>query len=102
MCKTDKAIQKIQNYVESYCSVLNVPCETDLFKKRSYRRWAACEICDLIASHPFDDVDTIIEDFMFLIMAYMSFDHSDKCNMIFKSALETAETMLIYLDQKEN
>ena len=68
MCKTDNAIQRIQNYVESYCSVLNVPCGTDLFKKRSYRRWAAYEICDLIASHPFDDVDAIIEDFMLDIM----------------------------------
>lgn len=76
MCKTDNAIQRIQNYVESYCSVLDIPCGTDLFKKRSYRRWAAYEICDLIASHPFDNVDAIIEDFMFLIMAYMSFDHA--------------------------
>lgn len=102
MCKTDNAIPRIQNYVESYCSVLDIPCGTDLFKKRSYRRWAAYEICDLITSHPFDNVDAIIEDFMFLIMAYMSFDHSDQCNMVFNSALETAETLLIYLDQKEN
>lgn len=102
MCKTDNAIPRIQDYIESYCSVLDIPCGTDLFKKRSYRRWAAYEICDLIMSRPFDNVDAIIEDFMFLMMACMSFDHSDQCNMVFNSALETAETLLIYLDQKEN
>lgn len=102
MCKTDNAIPRIQDYIESYCSVLDIPCGTDLFKKRSYRRWAAYEICDSIMNRPFDNVDAIVEDFMFLMMACMSFDHSDQCNMVFHCALETAEALLIYLNQKEN
>lgn len=101
MQKTDNVTSRIQSYIEQHCSIPNTPCNTNLFKKRSYRRWAAYEVYNLILDKPFEDANTIIEDFIFLLMAYNTFDHSDQCSMVFHCALETAETLLIYLNQKE-
>lgn len=101
MCETDIAIGVIEQYINEH---LLAPCATwdkYEFKKRSYERWAAYEICEKIMDSPLEDPSSIIETFMLEAQYY-----ADICELrsdsiftlnrsfIFQCAANIAEELL--------
>ena len=92
MCDVDTALAVIQSYIlDNY---LNSDADTrDLdFQMKSYRQWAAYEICNLIMDRPYENPVNIIDEFMLKMSVYINYD-SD--NIIFQTALKTAEELIL-------
>lgn len=67
---------------------------TDIFEERSYARWAATEIAEMLMDRPHEFPDLIIEEFIFkmVVMEYATDD--PKKSRIFSVAKETAKDIL--------
>lgn len=101
MCETDIAIGVIEQYINEHLLAPYATWDKYEFKKRSYERWAAYEICEKIMDSPLEDPSSVIETFMLGAQYY-----ADICELrsdsiftlnrgfIFKCAASTAEKLL--------
>ena len=55
MCETDIAIGVIEQYINEHLLAPYSTLDKYEFKKRSYERWAAYEICEKIMDSPLED-----------------------------------------------
>lgn len=65
-----------------------------IFEERSYARWAAIEIADMLMDRPYEDPDTIVESFMLRMQLYSIVEEDPRKAKIFEIAKETAEDIL--------
>lgn len=64
------------------------------FEDRSYARWAAMELAERLMDRPYEDADTIVEEFM-LRMALLAHITEDPTKQrLFSIARDTAEDIL--------
>lgn len=101
MCETDIAIEVIEQYINEHLLAPYATWDKYEFKKRSYERWAAYEICEKIMDSPLEDPSSVIETFMLKAQYY-----ADICELrsdsiftlnrgfIFKCAANIAEELL--------
>lgn len=67
---------------------------TLIFEDRSYARWAATEIAEMLMDRPYDDPDLIVQEFMLKMMALENTTRDPAKKRIFNIAIETAEDIL--------
>ena len=93
MCNADTAVFTIQKYINEHLSSPSLDLSEHEFRKRSYQRWAAYEICNRILDKPFNDPIIIIEIFMFEMTLYVCYCENEQRSFIFQNAVETAEEL---------
>lgn len=85
----------IINYMEENLFEPKQNWPKDEFYRRSYSRWAANEILELVLKHPFDAAHSLIEGFFFQMLYFSHLSKSESANLIFSIAMETAEDILL-------
>lgn len=98
MCSIDTALARIQYYVDEYLSVPDFSWDKYNFKKRSYQRWAAYEICNQIMDKPYEDSVVVVETFILEMTVYACYGKDEQCSFIFQNAIETAKDILSLLN----
>ena len=93
MCDVDTSVAVIRSYIEKNLFNPSFSWPRDEFRKRSYQRWAAYEICSRIMDKPFNDPIVVIENFIFDMAMYACYGE-EKYAFIFQSAIETAEELI--------
>ena len=79
---TDIAVQKVLQYVNEQLFEPDSKWPIDILEQRSYARWAAYEIAQLILDNPFESPDYIVEQFRLQMLIFSHvFDESDGHNM---------------------
>ena len=66
----------------------------DVFEERSYARWAAMEIWQMLMDRPHEEADAIIEEFMLKMAIYSECVEDARKRRIFRIAKNTAEDIL--------
>lgn len=94
MCNIDSAISIIQNYIYENLFEPALSWNELEFKKRSYQRWAAYEICNRLMDRPLDNPIRVIDSFIFEISAYGEAENP-KSNFIFQSVAEVAKELIL-------
>ncbi len=90
------AISLILKFIEIYLFPPAFSWNKQEFKKRSYERWAADEICERIMDHPFDPPLDTIENFIFEMYIFACFsDEDEQRTFIFQTAVEIAEELAL-------
>lgn len=65
------------------------------FNQRSYARWAAAELVNLISDHPFVPADITVEKFIIQCSYYADcFNENTKQNLMFSVARDVASDIL--------
>lgn len=95
MCDADTAVSIISEYTGKYLFSPFFSWDKYEFKKRSYRQWAAYEICHRIMDHPLEDPINVMEEFMFEMAMYACYGEDESRSFIFQSAVETAEELIL-------
>lgn len=90
----DVAAQKIMDYIDEF--LFEYPCDVDkqIFKERSYSRWAAFYIVEQLMSNPFVAPDDIIEEFIIKWTIFSCINKDTEANFVFTIASDTAEELL--------
>lgn len=91
---TEIAIQKILECLEENLFEPHYAWPHNSFEERSYSRWAAIEIANLLMDRPYECPDTIVEEFMLKMMYLENTTDDPKKNRIFGIAYRTAEDIL--------
>jgi len=87
----DKAVTTILRYLEECLFEPTKDWPKEEFKKRSYERWAACEIVESLMDHPFTTADILIDEFIFKMIFFAHLAKERKQQFIF--AIDVAETI---------
>lgn len=90
----DVAAQKIMNYIDKYLFEPRCDWDKQIFKERSYSRWAAFYILEQLMSNPFVDSDDIIEEFIIKWTLFSCINEDTETNTVFTIASDTAEELL--------
>lgn len=88
------AIQKIMQCLEENLFEPNVGWPKEAFEERSYARWAAIELAEILMDRPYEFPDLIIEEFMFKMDFLARTSGDPKRKRIFSIAKSTAEDIL--------
>ncbi len=93
------AVVTICNAVEKYWIEPSLSWPMYEFKRRSYQRWAAEEICTRIMNNPFDDIGDTIDTYIIeMELCRCKSESSDSkeidSTFIFTIAIETAEDIM--------
>lgn len=64
------------------------------FEKRSYERWAAIELMENILDRPTESPELVAEEFILKMRIYFSIADDVNVNIIFQTAIQTAEDIL--------
>lgn len=67
---TDLSVQTLLRYVDEHLFEPDRKWPLDIFEQRSYERWAAFEMIELIFNNPTKDPKTLIEMFSLEMMSY--------------------------------
>ena len=89
----------IIEYMENYLFEPRKNWPAYWFEQRSFQRWAANEILELIMDHPLDSPDLIIDGFQLKMILFSCMTQSTKASQIFSIARETAESILFKLEE---
>lgn len=85
------AAMTIMRYIEEYLFEPEWSWPQAEFYRRTYSRWAAYEILELVLDHPFIPADVVIDEFM-LKMLYLSHTAENVNNSImFSIAADAAD-----------
>lgn len=87
----DRAIAKIENYMDECLSDLDINWPIEDFQQRSYARWAAIEILNALMDHPFEPVTDVIEEFQVKMEAFACLAKDMDVSVMFSVAYDTAE-----------
>ncbi len=90
----ESAVSVIERLISGYQAEPPLPDNEHAFKKRSYSRWAAYEILNLIMDRPLDDPIGIVISFMLSAEIYSYECRNPESRYIFTIAKETAEDIL--------
>lgn len=90
----DEAIQKIQRYLEGCLVEPERNWPKDLFRERSYERWAIHEILSLILDNPFREAELIVWQFALQMECFLHIAESSTTKTMFTVAENTAEEIL--------
>lgn len=95
MCDSELAISIIQEYIEQHLFSPSFSWPKDEFKKRSYAQWAAYEIINRIMDKPYEMPIYVIENYIFEMAMYAHYGEDEYRNLIFQTAVETAEELAL-------
>lgn len=66
----------------------------DIFEERSYARWAAYEIAEMLMDRPYESPDDIIQEFSLKMQVMSAIATDPEKSRIFLIAADTAEDIL--------
>lgn len=90
----DEAIVAIREYMDEHLFEPQISWSKQLFMERSYERWTAIELLQLIMDRPFDPPDMVIENFIFEMASYSQIEELSTGHSMFAVAARTAEDIL--------
>lgn len=64
------------------------------FNQRTYSRWAANEILELVIDNPLTQPSMVIDEFLVKMSYYSCMSENQNINIIFSTAVDTAEDIL--------
>jgi hypothetical protein len=82
------------DYMEKYLKVPSTTWPVLLFNHRSYSRWAATEIIELLMDNPFESEITLVESFMMKMERLERVNPWTSRRFIFAIAKDAAEDIL--------
>lgn len=88
------AAQKIMNYINRYLFEPQCDWDEQMFKERSYSRWAAFYILEQLMTNPFVAPDDIIEEFIIKWTLFSCVNEDTEANRVFTIASDTIEELL--------
>lgn len=97
----DVAAQKIMNYIDKYLFEPQCDWDKQIFKERSYSRWAAFYILEQMMSNPFIAPDDIIEDLIIKWTLFSCINEDTEANTVFTIASDTAEELLKIIEKEK-
>ncbi len=87
-----EAVDKIRWFMTLPEACPGLPWDKD-FEERSYIQWACDELIQDIMSDPCASVDMTIDTFWFRMLQYLHYASSPKMRMVFRVAMDTADTI---------
>lgn len=85
------------NYLDECLFEPRITWPKDEFNRRSYSRWAAGELLEIILDNPFKDSKDIIEGFIIQMLYFSYLANNEKASGIFIVAMDVAEDILMML-----
>lgn len=89
-----EAAQAIIDYIAEYLFEPDANWPKSWFNQRTYSRWAANEILELIIDNPLTSPMIIIDEFLVKMSYYSCVSENQNVNIIFSTAVDTAEDIL--------
>lgn len=90
----DLAVHRILECLEENLFEPNRTWPDAVFERRSYSRWAAYEITEMIMARPYEDPDILIQEFMLKMMVLENSTSDKHKKRIFNIAIDAAEDIL--------
>lgn len=91
----DVAVSITMRYIDENLFEPRIRWSKVEFSRRSYARWAAHEILEVLMDHPFDDSEILIEDFIIKMFYCIHVaENNDKSSFVFVTAIDVAEDIL--------
>lgn len=90
----EEAAQAITDYIEEYLFEPDANWPKSWFNQRTYSRWAANEILELIIDNPLTSPMIIIDEFLIKMSYYSCMSENQNISIIFSTAVDTAEDIL--------
>lgn len=91
----DVVVTTVMQYINEHLFEPRINWSKVEFRRRTYSRWAAYEIIELLMNHPFDDSELVVEDFILKMFYCLHVaEGNNKSDFVFLSAIEVAEDIL--------
>lgn len=87
----------VMNYIDDQLFEPKINWPREEFSRRSYSRWAAYEILELVLNRPFNSATELIEDFIIEMWYFLYIAPNEKSGYKFLIAMDVAENILLLM-----
>lgn len=87
----------VMNYIDDQLFEPKINWPREEFRRRSYSRWAAYEILELVLNRPFNSATELIEDFIIEMWYFLYIAPNEKSSYKFLIAMDVAEDILLLM-----